>query len=55
MIYYNIMENQNNPNKYANGKIYRIVPMPAHEENEVYYGSTTKNLPNITRIREESR
>lgn len=30
------MENQNNPNKYANVKIYRIVPMPAHEKKMKY-------------------
>jgi len=29
---------------YRNGKIYKIEPIYDHEENEVYYGSTTKFL-----------
>jgi hypothetical protein len=40
MIYY-IMSKIN---KYQNGKIYKIVPMSEHAENEVYYGSTTRDL-----------
>ena len=29
---------------YQNGKIYKIEPIVDHEENEVYYGSTTQLL-----------
>ena len=29
---------------YNNGKIYKIEPICAHEENEIYIGSTTKEL-----------
>ena len=29
---------------YANGKIYKIEPIGDHEENEIYYGSTTRRL-----------
>jgi hypothetical protein len=31
-------------NKYQNAKIYKIEPTCEHEPNEVYYGSTTKEL-----------
>ena len=29
-------------NKYNNSKIYKIEPIPDHEEHEIYIGSTTK-------------